>query len=87
MNALHTSMLFREVNERIAELLARAWPTVPGDFLCECGDADCTRRVTLSLPEYAAASRDGSAVLARDCTGASARPSGLRRGASGHLAA
>ena len=47
------SALFREVNDRIYELLESTDPTLPGEFLCECGD-DCDRRVELSPAEYAA---------------------------------
>jgi hypothetical protein len=41
--------LFREVNERIREVT-----TYDGDveFLCECGDASCTRAITMTLDEY-----------------------------------
>jgi hypothetical protein len=43
--------LFREVNERVRDVSAgRA--TVTTDFLCECGDADCTERVALRDEEY-----------------------------------
>lgn len=87
MNATRKSMLFREVNERIAELLARTWPTAPGDFLCECGAERCMRRVTLTLPEYEAASRRGGALLAPGCARGVRRSYGERRGASGRLAA
>ena len=74
MNAARKSMLFREVNERIAELLARAWQTAPGDFLCECGREACTRRVTLTLPEYEAIGREGGAVRTAECAGSPKRP-------------
>ena len=41
--------LFREVNDRIKEIT-----TFDGDieFLCECGQAACTRPIRLTLPEY-----------------------------------
>jgi hypothetical protein len=42
--------LFREVNERI-ENIADGSRT---DFLCECGDAECTQAMTLGLDEYEA---------------------------------
>ena len=38
--------LFREVNDRIHELLASIEPDLPGEFLCECGE-ECGRRVEL----------------------------------------
>ena len=48
--------LFREVNERIAELgdSAQAWSEDGGvDFLCECGtEGGCGERVHMPLPVY-----------------------------------
>jgi hypothetical protein len=46
------SLLFREVNDRIYELLEAADPDLPGEFLCECGQ-DCGRRVELLPAEFA----------------------------------
>jgi hypothetical protein len=40
--------LFREVNERIEEVSAGGRT----EFLCECGDRDCTQAVTLTLAAY-----------------------------------
>ena len=43
--------LFREVNERVEEISERAGlDTI--DFICECGDADCTMPISLTGPEY-----------------------------------
>jgi hypothetical protein len=41
--------LFREVNERIREIT-----TYDGgvEFLCECGDPECTQPIVMSLAEY-----------------------------------
>jgi hypothetical protein len=42
---------FRQVNERIREVGAR----FEGDsyeFLCECADASCTERLTLTVAQY-----------------------------------
>ena len=48
--------LFREVNERIAELgeQAQAWsPDGTVEFLCECGqEGGCGERVAIPFPEY-----------------------------------
>jgi hypothetical protein len=50
--ARHRS-LFREVNERIAELSGRGGPGVTGlAFLCECADETCTESLLLTLDEY-----------------------------------
>jgi hypothetical protein len=56
--------LFREVNDRIAETAARLGPMDdPYEFLCECGDDRCLRRVRLSLAEYEEARADGATSL------------------------
>jgi len=43
--------LFREVNERVQEVGERAGLDMI-DFICECGDADCTAAVSLTESEY-----------------------------------
>jgi hypothetical protein len=46
--------LFRQVNERVREV-SDAFAAVdasPVDFVCECGDPDCTEPVSLTLNEY-----------------------------------
>ena|SRR5436190_2887443 len=44
--------LFREVNERIAELNAAFQVDGRSDFLCECRREECTKPVSISLEEY-----------------------------------
>jgi hypothetical protein len=44
--------LFRQVNERIAEVQDSLEAGERTDFLCECGDDDCTAPVSLTLAEY-----------------------------------
>jgi hypothetical protein len=44
--------LFREVNERINRLNEQLATTDEADFICECGDADCTQPLSLTLTEY-----------------------------------
>jgi hypothetical protein len=47
--------IFREVNERIEAINARLGENEREcDFLCECGDHDCTKPVRLTLAEYEA---------------------------------
>jgi hypothetical protein len=41
--------LFREVNERIEDLAASASYT---QFICECFDETCDRRVSMTVQEY-----------------------------------
>jgi hypothetical protein len=60
------SILFREVNDRIYELLESSDPALPGEFLCECGD-DCDRRVTLLPARFAALRENGEDVRSPDC--------------------
>lgn len=43
--------LFREVNERVEEINVGAGLDFI-EFLCECGDADCTEAVSLTQSEY-----------------------------------
>ena len=44
--------LFREVNERVAEVNRDFGALGAGEFVCECGYSDCTDRITLPLDEY-----------------------------------
>lgn len=60
------SLLFREVNDRIYDLLASAEPDLHGEFLCECG-RECGRRVMLLPAEFAALRRAGEVVCSPDC--------------------
>ena len=51
--------LFREVNERIDAVAHNLGPGVPYEFLCECANADCTFRITLTPEAYDAVRADG----------------------------
>lgn len=66
MEAERRALLFREVNDRIFELLDSAEPDLPGEFLCECG-RECGRRVGLSPASFAALRRKGHAVRSSEC--------------------
>jgi len=48
--------LFREVNERVADVAGHfvKIETSPVQFNCECGSADCTAQIELTLVEYEA---------------------------------
>jgi hypothetical protein len=44
--------LFRQVNERIEEVNENLGAGSYSDFLCECGDDDCTAPVSMTIAEY-----------------------------------
>jgi hypothetical protein len=44
--------LFRQVNERIEEVNEKLGAESYSDFLCECGDDDCTAPVSMTIAEY-----------------------------------
>ena len=50
-DAQRTRLLFREINDRIAELSQR-WDGPPLGFICECLSIDCCGTIVLSLEEY-----------------------------------
>jgi hypothetical protein len=60
------SQLFREVNDRIYELLEVAEPDLPGEFLCECG-RECGRWVELLPAAFAELRETGQAVRSAEC--------------------
>ena len=45
-------ILFRQVNERILHIEGDRWRVDPVDFMCECGDVQCTRVVQLAVDDY-----------------------------------
>jgi hypothetical protein len=48
-------ILFREVNERVREVVAPPLTSGErGEFLCECGDDACVETIRLDLEEYEA---------------------------------
>lgn len=62
-------VLFREVNERIADVAAdldahaglSPGPAYP--FICECGKTGCREQVTVSLATYVSVTAQGDAFL------------------------
>ena len=66
MESRRRTELFREVNDRIYELLVSAEPDLPGEFLCECG-AECDKRVELLPAAFEALRSGGRAVRSNDC--------------------
>jgi hypothetical protein len=60
--------LLGEVNGSIRGLAEKVDPadnSTTWQFVCECGETDCTERVGLSLERYDSLKRDDVAVLAR----------------------
>ncbi len=55
--------LFREVNERIAELNGEWDETAASTFICECGDPECTEPLELTPTEYERVRADGARFL------------------------
>jgi hypothetical protein len=45
-------VLFRDVNERIKDINRDMGFDEGADFICECGDGECTAPITLKLLEY-----------------------------------
>lgn len=68
MNSARRTLLFREVNDRIYELLQAAEPDLPGEFLCECG-RECGQRVLLVPETFAGLRNAGRKVRAPECRG------------------
>ena len=44
-------LIFREVNERLREIAETA-PDGRAEYVCECGDVTCTKRIELELVQY-----------------------------------
>lgn len=57
-----TESAFREVNERIAEN-AKRFEAGSTEFICECGDPQCTERVEATLDDYEEVRADGATFL------------------------
>ena len=66
MSSDQRSLLFREVNDRIYELLESTSPDLPGEFLCECGRY-CGYRVELLPAAFATMRESGRVVRSPDC--------------------
>src|SRR4051794_25738865 len=55
--------LFREVNERIADVQQKLVIADHGEFVCECDDLGCAERFELSMDEYQRVRDDPTAFL------------------------
>lgn len=67
--------LFRQINERL-ERLGEAFSLVAeaAEFVCECGDAGCIERISLTLEEYERVRSDATQFVVK--RGHEARPDG-----------
>jgi hypothetical protein len=57
-----TELLFRDVNERIAES-AQRFDADRTDFVCECSDPNCTHRLEATLDQYEDVRADGATFM------------------------
>jgi hypothetical protein len=61
-----TRSLFREVNDRIADVSLETWRTSePVGFLCECGDPACLETIDLTVADYEAIRSETTRFLVR----------------------
>lgn len=51
--------VFREVNDRIEDIATEFGVPDEASFVCECGDADCTEMVRMTLREYNEVRQEG----------------------------
>jgi hypothetical protein len=61
--AARNQVVFREVNERIAELTELISETGVSLFICECSDPACTESLEVSAGEYEAVRANGARFL------------------------
>ena len=61
------STLYREVNVTTHSLLVQFESDEPGQFLCECRDAGCARRLALRRSEYDVVRRSGGYLVSLEC--------------------
>lgn len=67
------SSLMREVNDRIYATLV-GMVAEDGDFLCECGDKDCSETVQIPLSEYLAIRTSTDPMTLRSAAHAAEQP-------------
>ena len=67
MQAHRKTLLIRQVNDTIDELLHRFGTEDDASFFCECPAAVCVRRLALTPARYEEIRRRGAFVVARDC--------------------
>lgn len=67
MQVHRKSLLFRQVNDTIDEVLQRFGAQDAGSFFCECPKAACARRLALTTAQYEEIRKRGAFVVAPDC--------------------
>lgn len=67
MDAAHKSTLYREVNLATEAMLRRFESEEAAQFLCECRDGGCPRRLALDSSEYEAVRKSGGYLVSLDC--------------------
>jgi hypothetical protein len=67
MQANRKTILFRQVNDTIDELLHRFGAEDDASFFCECPAATCARRLALTPAQYDGIRRRGGFVVAHEC--------------------
>lgn len=56
-------LIFREINERVAEVTVQ-YRESRSEFVCECGQNDCTDHVELDLDDYETIRASGEYFIA-----------------------
>jgi hypothetical protein len=69
MDAKRKTILFRQANDTIDELLQRFGADEEGRFFCECGNVLCARRLAVTTAEYEAIRARGAFLVAPECIG------------------
>jgi hypothetical protein len=69
MDARRKTMLFRQVNDTIDELLNRFGANDQARFYCECGSARCAQRLELTTAEFEEIRARGAFVVSPECVG------------------
>jgi hypothetical protein len=67
MDAARKSTLYREVNVTMEAMLRQFESEEAAQFLCECRDTGCSRRLALACTEYEAVRKSGGYLVSLDC--------------------
>jgi hypothetical protein len=67
MDAANKSTLYREVNLATEAMLRRFESEEAAQFLCECRDGGCPRRLALNSTEYEAVRESGGYLVSLEC--------------------